>query len=106
MQAAWRAFALSPVVGIGWGQFGWHFPALVDPAGLQAMFTWPVVANFPLLVLCETGLIGFAARSRRSGGTAARGGPVPAGALRPRSSIRLAVGALATAGVGHRDPDH
>ncbi|MBK6732519.1 MAG: hypothetical protein IPG61_00165 [bacterium] len=61
LQAGWRAFTLSPVVGIGWGQFGWHFPALVDPAGLQAMFTWPVVANFPLLVLCETGLIGFAA---------------------------------------------
>lgn len=61
LQAAWRAFLLSPVVGIGWGQFGWHFPALVDPAGLQAMFTWPVVANFPLLVLCETGLIGFSA---------------------------------------------
>jgi hypothetical protein len=59
LQAAWRAFCLSPVCGIGWGQFGWHFPALVDPAGLQAMFTWPVVANFPMLVLCETGLIGF-----------------------------------------------
>jgi len=58
MQAAWRAFTLSPVMGIGWGQFGWHFPALVDPAGLQAMFTWPVVANFPLLVLCETGFLG------------------------------------------------
>lgn len=61
LQAAWRAFCLSPVCGIGWGQFGWHFPALVDPAGLQAMFTWPVVANFPLLVLCETGVIGFGA---------------------------------------------
>jgi hypothetical protein len=60
MQAAWRAFMLSPLVGIGWGQFGWHFATLVDPAGLQAMFTWPVVANFPLLVLCETGLVGAA----------------------------------------------
>ncbi|MEN8005623.1 MAG: O-antigen ligase family protein [Candidatus Krumholzibacteriota bacterium] len=59
MQAAWRAFLLSPVVGIGWGQFGWHFPALVDPMGLQSQFTWPVVNNFPLLVLCETGLVGF-----------------------------------------------
>jgi O-antigen ligase len=59
MQAAWRAFLLSPVVGIGWGQFGWHFPALVDPMGLQSQFTWPVVNNFPLLVLCETGLLGF-----------------------------------------------
>jgi O-antigen ligase len=59
MQAAWRAFLLSPVFGIGWGQFGWHFPALVDPMGLQSQFTWPVVNNFPLLVLCETGLVGF-----------------------------------------------
>lgn len=59
LQAGWRAFCLSPVCGIGWGQFGWHFAGLVDPAGLQAMFTWPVVANFPLLVLCETGLLGF-----------------------------------------------
>lgn len=59
MQAAWSAFLLSPVLGIGWGQFGWHFPALVDPMGLQSQFTWPVVNNFPLLVLCETGLLGF-----------------------------------------------
>ncbi len=59
MQAAWRAFLLSPVLGIGWGQFGWHFPALVDPMGLQSQFTWPVVNNFPLLILCETGMIGF-----------------------------------------------
>jgi O-antigen ligase len=59
MQAAWRGFLLSPVLGLGWGQFGWHFPALVDPMGLQSQFTWPVVNNFPLLVLCETGLIGF-----------------------------------------------
>jgi O-antigen ligase len=59
MQAAWRAFLLSPVVGIGWGQFGWHFPYLVDPMGLQSQFTWPVVNNFPLLILCETGLAGF-----------------------------------------------
>lgn len=61
MQAAWRAFLLSPVVGIGWGQFVWHFPALVDPLGLQSQFTWPVVNNFYLAVLCETGLVGFAA---------------------------------------------
>jgi O-antigen ligase len=59
MQAAWSAFLLSPVLGIGWGQFGWHFPALVDPMGLQSQFTWPVVNNFPLLILCETGLAGF-----------------------------------------------
>ena len=59
MQAAWRAFLLSPILGIGWGQFGWHFPALVDPMGLQSQFNWPVVSNFPLLILCETGMVGF-----------------------------------------------
>ncbi len=63
MQAAWRAFLLSPVVGVGWGQFAFHFPLLVDPLGLQSQFTWPVVNNLPLLVLCETGVLGFAALS-------------------------------------------
>ncbi len=61
MQAAWRGFLLSPVVGLGWGQFGFHFPMLVDPMGLQSMFSWPVVNNFPLAILCETGLLGFGA---------------------------------------------
>ena len=59
MQAAWRAFLLSPVVGIGWGQFAFHFDILVDPLGLQSQFTWPVVNNFPLKILAETGLFGF-----------------------------------------------
>ncbi len=60
MQAAWRAFTLSPLVGVGWGQFAWHFPLLVDTAGLQSQFQWPVVNNFPLQILCETGIVGFA----------------------------------------------
>jgi len=59
MQAAWRGFLLSPAWGIGWGQFAFHFPLLVDPMGLQSQFTWPVVNNLPLKVLCETGLLGF-----------------------------------------------
>jgi O-antigen ligase len=59
LQAAWRAFLHSPVVGVGWGQFPYHFYALVDLPGLQSQFTWPVVNNVPLLVLCETGLLGF-----------------------------------------------
>ena len=59
MQAAWRAFTLSPLVGVGWGQFAWHFPLLVDTAGLQSQFQWPVVNNFPLQILCETGIVGF-----------------------------------------------
>jgi O-antigen ligase len=60
MQAAWRAFLLSPVVGVGWGQFGFHFVALVEPIGLQSQFSWPVVNSFPLEILCETGILGFA----------------------------------------------
>jgi len=59
-QAAWRAFELSPLVGVGWGQFAFHFYGLVDLSGLQSQFTWPVVNSIPLLVLCETGLIGLA----------------------------------------------
>ncbi len=61
IKAAWLAFLSSPVVGIGWGQFAFHFPLLVDPMGLQSQFSWPVVNNFPLQILCETGLIGFVA---------------------------------------------
>jgi len=61
MQAAWRAFLLQPVFGIGWGQYGYHFALLVEPMGLQSQFAWPVVNNYPLAVLAETGLIGFAA---------------------------------------------
>jgi O-antigen ligase len=59
MQAGWRAFCASPLIGVGWGQFGYHFPLLVDPMGLQSQFAWPVVNNFPLQILCETGLVGF-----------------------------------------------
>jgi O-antigen ligase len=59
MQAAWRAWHLSPLLGVGWGQYSFHFPALVDPLGLQSQFSWPVVNNFPLKILAETGLVGF-----------------------------------------------
>jgi O-antigen ligase len=57
-QAAWRAFTLSPLVGVGWGQFPFHFYALVDVTGLHSQFQWPVVNSIPLLVLGETGLAG------------------------------------------------
>ncbi len=99
MQAAWRAFLLSPVFGIGWGQFGWHFPLLVDPMGLQSQFTWPVVNNFPLLILCETGLVGFLVfvawviGLARAVGTrlfALRGSPAGEGNSFPPESILLA----------------
>lgn len=58
-QAAWRAWLQSPLVGVGWGQYPYHFYALVDLPGLASQFSWPVVNSFPLLVLCETGMIGF-----------------------------------------------
>ena len=73
MQAAWRAFLLSPWVGIGWGQYAFHFPFLVDPMGLQSQFTWPVVNNYPLKVLCETGVLGFLFFMGLSGHLARRG---------------------------------
>ncbi len=107
MQAAWRAFLLSPVLGIGWGQFGWHFPSLVDPMGLQSQFTWPVVNNFPLLILCETGLVGFLVFVAwivglvRAVGTrlvTLRGVPVGEGNSFPAESILLAT-AVSVAGV-------
>ncbi|MCP4293438.1 MAG: O-antigen ligase family protein [bacterium] len=60
MKAAWDAFMQSPVVGVGWGQYAFHFPLLVDSMGLQSQFSWPVVNNFYLKILCETGLVGFA----------------------------------------------
>lgn len=105
MQAAWRAFALSPLVGIGWGQFAFHFPALVDPQGLQSQFDWPVVNNYPLQVLCETGLVGgavFAAAAillaRRTWAAAAPG--ASAGRrLGPAGRRRLVASAAAAAGV-------
>ncbi len=60
-QAAWRAFLVSPVVGVGWGQFPFHFYALVDAAGLHSQFQWPVVNNMPLLILSESGVVGLVA---------------------------------------------
>ena len=96
VQAAWRAFCLSPVCGIGWGQFGWHFAGLVDPAGLQAMFTWPVVANFPMLVLCETGLVGFGALLATGVGAAR----AVAGRARGAAPAELVAATAAVAGIG------
>ncbi len=96
MQAAWRAFLLSPIVGIGWGQFGWHFPVLVNPLGLQSQFTWPVVNNFFLKILCETGLLGFFATASVLGRAVVgfwreSGTEGPASAWRGRRAIVVAV---------------
>ncbi|HPF33830.1 MAG TPA: O-antigen ligase family protein [Candidatus Krumholzibacteria bacterium] len=72
MHAAWKAFLLSPWVGIGWGQFGYHFPLLTTPEGLQSQFDWPVVNNYPLQVLAETGLAGFLVLAAGAGAAARR----------------------------------
>ncbi len=98
LQAGWRAFLLSPVCGVGWGQFGWHFPALVDPTGLQAMVTWPVVANYPLKVLCETGLLGFAVLAGVAAGhlrTALRAVRAPGGMTARHRAALLALAGIA-----------
>ncbi|RKZ19212.1 hypothetical protein DRQ50_02530, partial [bacterium] len=92
MQAAWRAFLISPVVGVGWGQYAWHFPVLVDPAGLQSQFTWPVVNNFPLRILAETGLLGF-------GVFAAIAGTMTRAVGRMRRVLPVRVAAVACCGV-------
>lgn len=105
MQAAWRAFALSPLLGIGWGQFAFHFPALVDPQGLQSQFDWPVVNSYPLQVLCETGLVGgsvFAAAAfllARRVWAAAALGKHAGRRLGPGGRRRLVASAAAVAGV-------
>jgi hypothetical protein len=61
MQAAWRCFLAAPWTGVGWGQYGFHFPLLVDPMGLQSQFAWPVANNVALKILGETGAPGLAA---------------------------------------------
>jgi len=102
-QAAWRGFLLSPWVGIGWGQFGFHFPLLVDPLGLQSQFTWPVPGNFALQVLCETGLVGTLAvlflvfRAGRAVWQATTASAAARDPLRVRRIAALAAGALGCA---------
>lgn len=98
MQAAWRAFLLSPLCGVGWGQFPWHFPLLVDAPGLQSQFQWPVVNNFPLQILCETGLAGFGVFAAAAA-TLARATVRGLRRAGPAGALRLRVAAVATAAV-------
>lgn len=95
MTAAWRAFLLSPWVGVGWGQFGYHFPLLTDPEGLQSQFDWPVVNNLPLKILAETGLVGFGVFAA----SAAALGRRVLRACRPGGDVWTAAAAAAVAGV-------
>lgn len=55
--AAWEAFRQAPLLGVGWGGFGFHYFTLA-PQGSGAHFGWPVANNLPLLVLAELGLAG------------------------------------------------
>jgi O-antigen ligase len=100
LQAAWRAFLESPLVGVGWGQYPYHFYALVDLPGLESQFTWPVVNSLPLRVLCETGVLGATAAAVAAGVLLGRtwralGSSAPAG-----RRARLATAATAGVGVG------
>ena len=104
MQAAWRGFLLQPVFGLGWGQYGYHFVRLVDPMGLQSQFSWPVVNNYPLGVLCETGAVGFAALVASVWAIARRvwralDSPQDPGPLGNPSQLRLVAAAAATVAV-------
>ena len=97
-QAAWRCFLESPLVGVGWGQFPYHFYDVVDLQGLESQFTWPVVNSVPLLVLCETGLVGFAVLAAAAAAMGRATWRSLAVVKDPDRAARLA--ALAAAGVG------
>ena len=58
-QAAARAWLEQPLLGVGWGGYGFHYYRLVDAGGAAAHFGWPMANNLPLLLLAETGLIGL-----------------------------------------------
>jgi len=101
MQAAWRCFLAAPWTGVGWGQYGFHFPLLVDPMGLQSQFAWPVANNVVLKILGETGAPGLAAFLAGVAATARRvWRRLPAAATpEPQRRLRLAAAAVAVAGV-------
>ena len=91
-------------MGVGWGQFGFHFPLLVDPVGLQSQFAWPVVNNYPLQILCETGAAGFSAFAAGCAAVARStlraASPDPAAERGAGPEARFAVVAAAAAVVG------
>ncbi len=101
MQAAWRCFLAAPWTGVGWGQFGFHFPLLVDPMGLQSQFAWPVANNVALKILGETGAPGLAAFGAgvlvtvRRAWRALRVGDAP----RSDAHLRVVAAVVAVAGV-------
>jgi O-antigen ligase len=100
MQAAWRCFLTAPWTGVGWGQYGFHFPLLVDPMGLQSQFSWPVANNVVLKILGETGAPGLAAFLAGVVALARRTWRALTAAATPVASERLRVVAAAAAVVG------
>lgn len=99
-QAAWRAWLQSPIVGVGWGQYPYHFYALVDLRGLQSQFAWPVVNSLPLRVLCETGLLGFSLLLSAFWTLWRRTWRAMAAAATPRRRGQLAAAAAGCCGLG------
>ncbi len=101
MQAAWRCFLAAPWTGVGWGQYGFHFPLLVDPMGLQSQFAWPVANNVVLKILGETGAPGLAAflAGVVATGRAAWRGLSAAATPDPGRRLRLVAAVTAVVGV-------
>ncbi len=100
MQAAWRCFLAAPWTGVGWGQYGFHFPLLVEPMGLQSQFAWPVANNVVLKILGETGAPGLAVFLAGVVATARRTWRALTVAVTPRADERLRIVAAAAAVVG------
>ncbi len=63
-EAAWKLFLHHPLAGVGWGSFGFHYYQVAPPGGAGAHFGWPMANSLPLLVVCETGLVGTGLAAR------------------------------------------
>jgi hypothetical protein len=57
-EAGWRAFLERPIIGHGWGSFGFHYYGLAPDGGAGAHFGWPVANSIPIRLLAELGVVG------------------------------------------------
>jgi O-antigen ligase len=57
-EAGWRAFLQRPLVGHGWGSFGFFYYGLAPAGGAGAHFGWPVTNSIPIRILAELGILG------------------------------------------------
>ncbi len=55
---AWDMVRQSPLVGSGWGAFGFEYFQLAPARGAGAHFGWPVANSVPLRLMAETGVVG------------------------------------------------